>query len=183
MIELIDAVKKGDVEAVRALLAEGADVHGWNEEALCLAAYLGHTEIARLLLAAGADVHAKSELALSWAAAKGNVNLVKVLIGAGSVVYPVPGYALSCAVRNKDVATLQALVNTDNVFDAGADHSYHRFFGLCLGDRLIVATSRHWFTLVEARAYWEHKPDALALVERIAEWARAHERSIQGNAP
>ena len=64
---LMAAVTRGDVAAVRGLLAEGVPVderfpvvNGFNDAhtPLLVAARDGHTEIARLLLAAGADVNA-----------------------------------------------------------------------------------------------------------------------------
>jgi ankyrin repeat protein/ketosteroid isomerase-like protein len=64
---LMAATTVGDVEAVRALLAEGVEVdepypivNGFNDAhtALLVASRDGHTEIAKLLLDAGADVNA-----------------------------------------------------------------------------------------------------------------------------
>lgn len=52
----------GEAEAVRALIAGGADVYaqmGADWTALKWAAYGGHVETVRVLIASGADVNAK----------------------------------------------------------------------------------------------------------------------------
>jgi len=58
---LHDAAKRGDVEKVKALIAEGASVHAVNSEGatpLHWAAFKGHVGVAKVLLAKGADVNA-----------------------------------------------------------------------------------------------------------------------------
>ena len=60
---LMNAAVGGDVNAVKKLLNEGADVNvqgfnGWT--ALSEAAYGGHTKIVKLLIEKGADVNAES---------------------------------------------------------------------------------------------------------------------------
>ncbi|MDP6417436.1 MAG: ankyrin repeat domain-containing protein [Gammaproteobacteria bacterium] len=69
LIELIETIEKGDIEAVKQHLAAGADVNAGgglddNGEPLLwtplhLAAMGGHKEIVELLIGAGADVNAK----------------------------------------------------------------------------------------------------------------------------
>ena len=56
---LVDAAGRGDVEAVRSLLDDGADVderRGDGRTAVTAAALGDHVEVARVLIAAGADV-------------------------------------------------------------------------------------------------------------------------------
>jgi ankyrin repeat protein len=90
------AAEHGHVEAVRALLDGGADVHaaetsshfignGWT--ALLYAARGGHAEVLRLLLAAGADPNARDRqrsAALIVAAAGGHLDAVRVLLEGGA---------------------------------------------------------------------------------------------------
>jgi ankyrin repeat protein len=62
---LLDAVKKGDVAAVRSLLASGADANtaqGDGLSVLHLAAQQGNVEIAQLLIARGANLEAKTRI-------------------------------------------------------------------------------------------------------------------------
>jgi ankyrin repeat protein len=61
---LFAAAASGDVEAVRALLTQGADPDAWNADhaaAIHLAAKGKHTEVVRALLEAGADVDRQEE--------------------------------------------------------------------------------------------------------------------------
>lgn len=60
---LLKAIKKGDVEQVKNLIAQGADVNcvnAFDESALGVAVRDGKVEIVKLLIAAGADVHYKN---------------------------------------------------------------------------------------------------------------------------
>ena len=86
-----DAAMRDDVEAVRALLADGADVnaaHGDGMTGLHWAALNGNAEIARLLIGAGAALEAGTRLGahtpLHVAARAGHGEIVEVLAGAGA---------------------------------------------------------------------------------------------------
>ncbi len=62
--ELIAAAKKGDVAAVKAALAKGADVNtrtNYGATALHFAADRGHLEVVKTLVEAGADANAKDD--------------------------------------------------------------------------------------------------------------------------
>jgi hypothetical protein len=85
------AASGGDIEAVRAQLAEGVDVDAANDygaTALILAALNGHGEVVRALLDAGAD----AELAdtfygrspMAWASIGGSEDVVSMLFIAGA---------------------------------------------------------------------------------------------------
>nr|QBK92107.1 MAG: F-box domain and ankyrin repeat protein [Pithovirus LCPAC304] len=94
--ELIDAVKRGDVEKVRELAEFGVDVNGVPvdsvrlplESPLMRAAADGSVEIATILLENGADVHAKTlrirNTALKIAVNAGKVEMSKLLLDYGS---------------------------------------------------------------------------------------------------
>src|SRR5579871_5486979 len=78
------AARKGDVEAVKALLAKGADVNAKTEygaTALSFAADKGHTEIARILIRHKADVNVKDKFyqasPVFWALAHGHAGVIK----------------------------------------------------------------------------------------------------------
>ena len=88
---LLDATKRGDVQAVRSLLAEGADpnaAQGDGLTALHVAAQEGYLEIAEALLGAGADVEAKTRIGdytpLHLAAQEANAPVARVLLEAGA---------------------------------------------------------------------------------------------------
>ena len=83
-----DAAKKGDVAALDALLAAGADVNesdGFGTP-LYFAARRGHLAAAKLLIERGADVNASAKFgpALVAAAAKGKIELMTLLLQNGA---------------------------------------------------------------------------------------------------
>ena len=89
--ELLDATSRGDVAAVRSLLAEGADpnvAQGDGLTALHVAAQEGNLEIAGLLLDAGANVEAKTRIGgytpLHLAGGGAHAAVVRALLGAGA---------------------------------------------------------------------------------------------------
>ena len=59
LIELIEAIEKGDIEAVKQHLAAGADVNAKDEEGWTPLHQAETKEIAELLISKGADIHAK----------------------------------------------------------------------------------------------------------------------------
>ena len=88
-----DAAMRNDVEAVRALLADGADVdvpRGDGMTGLHWAALNGNAEIAGLLIGAGADLDAATRLGahtpLHIAGKEGNGEIVAILAEAGADV-------------------------------------------------------------------------------------------------
>ncbi|RLA86891.1 MAG: hypothetical protein DRG34_06060, partial [Deltaproteobacteria bacterium] len=89
----LDAAFNGDTMAVKALLAEGADVNvkdGIGFTALFGAARSGHTETVKLLLAKGADPNVRlptsGTTALMYAALNGHNDIVVVLLDQGAEV-------------------------------------------------------------------------------------------------
>ena len=89
---LMDAAKKGDINAVKDLLAKGVDINEtgyFNTTALREAVDNGQLEAARLLLDKGANVNAQDhagETALLSAALKANTEIVMLLIDKGAIV-------------------------------------------------------------------------------------------------
>ena len=88
---LLDATRRGDLTAVRALLKEGADANaaqGDGLSALHLAAQQGHTEITKALLGAGAKVDAKTRIGdytpLHLASTGAHLTVVRALLAAGA---------------------------------------------------------------------------------------------------
>jgi hypothetical protein len=90
--DLIAAAKRGDAEAIKSLLAKGADVNAktrYNQTPLMFAAEKGHLEIVKILIEAGADINATDSFykfftALYGAASKGHPEVVKLLLEKGA---------------------------------------------------------------------------------------------------
>ncbi len=85
--DLVEAAGRGDIDLVRQLLAEGADVNVQNNNgntALMNAAFRGYADIVRLLLASPRiDVNPQNnggKTALIYAAAVGHTDVVRLLL-------------------------------------------------------------------------------------------------------
>jgi hypothetical protein len=89
---LHDAVNNDDLEKVRALLKEGADVNArdhWGTALHAAALHNRRNDIIRILLDAGADVNSKDYwgmLPLQWAAFNGSIESAKLLLDKGADV-------------------------------------------------------------------------------------------------
>jgi ankyrin repeat protein len=86
--ELVFAADRGNLQAVRELLAEGADPNSddgdWN--ALTASSMRGHIRVVQELLKAGADPNAavRGNTALLSAAGEGRLPVVQILLAAGA---------------------------------------------------------------------------------------------------
>jgi len=113
-LALLDAIEKGDLEAVKRHLAGGADLNarsgsGWT--LLHHAACDGQKEIAQYLLDHGADVNAKANdgfTPIHVAAVQGHTETVRLLVERGAADLDAP----SSAAAN-DVERLRQLVKED----------------------------------------------------------------------
>ena len=122
--QLLEAVRRGDTAAVRALVEQGVDVttpEGDGATALHWAAYADDVETADLLIRAGAGVDAANDLGVTplWVAgANGSAEMVARLLGAGANPNIAPatgGTPLLRAVRTGNADAVEALLA------AGAD--------------------------------------------------------------
>jgi len=89
VIQLGIAVRNGDIDQIKYLIKQGADVNAKDRNgntALHGAVYKGHKEIVNLLLVREADINAKNykqETVFHLAALKGHTAIVKALVIAG----------------------------------------------------------------------------------------------------
>ena len=123
-----DAAMRDDVVAVRALLADGADVNaprGDGMTGLHWAALNGNAEIAGLLIGTGADLEAATRIgahtALHVAAKEGNGEIVAILAEAGADVAAVTetgASPLHFAAAAGDVRAVAALLDHGAAVDA-----------------------------------------------------------------
>jgi ankyrin repeat protein len=118
-LRLIDAVKKTDVKAVRALIAQRVDVNAAEVDgstALHWAARLGQPEIVDILAAAGANARAATRYKvtpLSLACMRGNAAIIERLLKAGADPNGTSEEgqtALMTASLTGDVAAMQVLL-------------------------------------------------------------------------
>ena len=118
-VRVIDAVKTGSADAVRAVLKQKVDVNAAEPDgttALHWAAHASNLELAQLLVRAGANVNAVNRYGvapLRLAVENGNATLAEVLLKAGAnanAALPTGETVLMTAARTGDPATIKALV-------------------------------------------------------------------------
>ena len=116
---LIDAVKKSDTAAVKALIAQRADVKGAEVDGttpLHWASELGNSEITGMLLAAGADAKAANRYSITpmaLASEGGHAAVIEQLLKAGVDVNATFGdgqTALMSAALNGNVDAMKVLI-------------------------------------------------------------------------
>jgi ankyrin repeat protein/beta-lactamase regulating signal transducer with metallopeptidase domain len=119
MFRLFAAAESGNVEQVRALISDGADVNAHDRSgrtALHYAARQSHVEVPRLLIARGADVNAGTQMGrtpLLTAAHNGHEQVAELLLKNGAHVNDVDsaGYTpLYYAIWADDEATVKTLI-------------------------------------------------------------------------
>src|ERR1022692_4903094 len=99
-LRLVKAAGHGELEMVQKLLAKGADIHAWADNALLQAADHGHLEVVKYLLVRDgekADIHG-SEQVLLRAIIGGYVEIAKYLLEKGADVHARNDAALRDAV-------------------------------------------------------------------------------------
>lgn len=111
--QLLEATRKGDLAAVKSLLAKGANVdapYRYGETALFFAADRGHTEIVKVLLERGAKVNVKDTFygmtPLNRAMDKKHDDIVKLLIEKGAD----PSGVLMSSVQKSDAAMVKLIL-------------------------------------------------------------------------
>lgn len=117
--ELLAAVRKGDVAAVRALLDQGVPADTkfrYDRTALSFAADRGYADVVALLLDRGADVDAKDSFyrvtPLVWAADHQHVGVVRMLLARGASGV---GDVLDSGVEKKNAELVEAALATSKL--------------------------------------------------------------------
>jgi ankyrin repeat protein len=123
---LIAAAESGDLARLKALLAQGANVHARDEQgrtALLAATHGNRVEAARMLLAAGADVNARDAIGDSpflYAGAAGRLEILRLTLAAGANLKSLNRYggtALIPACHYGHVETVRELLKTAIAID------------------------------------------------------------------
>ncbi|MEN9447624.1 MAG: hypothetical protein RJA25_914 [Bacteroidota bacterium] len=92
MLELYNAAQNRDLDLVKFLISEGANVNEANEfgdTPLSTACYCGHTEIAKLLIMHEADIHAADDRGITVlhnACSSGDIETIRLLLAKGAKV-------------------------------------------------------------------------------------------------
>jgi ankyrin repeat protein len=76
---LIKAAKQGNLEVIKFLIENGANINIYDDLAFRVAAKNGHFEIIKFLVEKGANIHAVDDYPLRWAAKNGHTKVVNYL--------------------------------------------------------------------------------------------------------
>ncbi|WP_345777912.1 ankyrin repeat domain-containing protein [Stenotrophomonas maltophilia] len=153
---LRDAASRGDAEAVREAIAQGADLEardGKGRTALLLATHANNVDAARELIEAGADVNAKDALqdsAYLYAGARGLDEILAMTLAHGADLRSTNRYggtALIPAAERGHVATVRTLLRAG----VAVDHV----------NRL------HWTALLEAILLGDGGPRHVQIVQLL----------------
>ena len=81
----VEACKSGDLEVVKYLVSQGANVTDDNNNyAVQVASMNGHLEVIKYLVSQGADVTSYNNWALRYASKNGHLEVVKYLVSQGA---------------------------------------------------------------------------------------------------
>ena len=78
--KLIEASKTNNLEQIKLLISQGADIHAKNDYALRLSAEKGYLEIVQYLVNNGANIHAQDDETLRFSAYYGHLDVVKYFL-------------------------------------------------------------------------------------------------------
>jgi uncharacterized protein YnzC (UPF0291/DUF896 family) len=130
-IGFFKACEDGDLEIVKLLIENGADVTAEDNYAIRRASQNGHLEVVKYLIDNGADVTAEDNYAIRTASQEGHLETVKYLIENGADVTAKNNYAIRWASANGHLEVVKYLI--DNGVDVTADDNqairYASYYG------------------------------------------------------
>ncbi len=106
---LIEAAAKGHLDVVQYLHQNGADITAQKNRALIYAAQNGYPDVVRYLHQHGADITAQDNMALMWAAQCGHLEIIQYLHQHGADITARDNTALMWAATNGPVGFFQYL--------------------------------------------------------------------------
>ena len=175
-IDIHEAAKKGDIEAIKQHLAAGANVNAevrYKGTPLHIVAYAGDIKIAKLLISNGADINSESSgsTPLHRAACGGKVRMINLLIARGADVNKKEVYGgmtpLDSAIFTSQKNAIEILLLHGG--KSGADDSIH--LAAQLGD--CEAIKKHLKEGVDVNAKNKEYSDGTAL-HAVAEYANRY---------
>jgi len=118
--------KSIDLDVIKSLVEEGADIHAWDDYALRWASEFGHFEIVKFLVEKDADIHSRGDYALRWASRNGHFEVVKFLVEKGADIHFLDNYALRCASEYDQLEVVKFLVEKGADIHVWDDYALRR---------------------------------------------------------
>jgi ankyrin repeat protein len=113
--ELIKTIQNGDLDKIKNLVEQGADIHVKDDYALRLSAANGHLYIVKYLVEQGADIHADNDCALRYSANNGRLEVVKYLVEQGADIHADNDCALKWSAKYGHLETVKYFIIDCNI--------------------------------------------------------------------
>ena len=128
--ELLESIKKNDLENVKRWVEKGANLHADDDYALRFSAGNGYLEIVKYLLEQGANLHLQreDEDALQMAAENGHLEIVKYLLEQGANLHAADNGALRWTARNGHLEVVKHLLEQGADFDILSEQKLVKLF-------------------------------------------------------
>jgi ankyrin repeat protein len=111
-----------EIEMIKVMLENGADIHAFKDFALQLASENGRLKVIKFLLENGADIHAYKDFSLQCAVSNGDLKTTKFLLENGANIHAMDDCVIKSAVENNDLKMIKLLF--ENGADIHADRDY-----------------------------------------------------------
>jgi len=111
----------GRLEILKYLVSRGADIHAGNDSSVRQASIKGHLEVVKYLVSQGADIHAGNTV--EWASQKGHLEVVKYLVDMGADIHSNDDHAVRYASAQGHLEVIKYLVSQCADIHAGDDHA------------------------------------------------------------
>lgn len=102
--------KINDINTIKYLVENGADIHTCDDYALLLSSEYGYLEVVKYLIELGANIHALNEQALHLSAQYGYLKVVKYLLNQGADIHALVDHALRAAANYGHLEVVKYLV-------------------------------------------------------------------------
>ena len=112
--QLLRACLNGNLNKVKDLLNQGANIHYYDDDPLHIASKHGHLDIVKYLITQGANIHASDDYALSLASTNGHLEIVKYLISKGANIHADNDYILCLASHYGHLDIMKYLIQYYN---------------------------------------------------------------------
>jgi hypothetical protein len=106
------ACKNNDLKLLKFLIKNETNIYTNNDNLLSVASEFGNLKIVKFLIENGADIHARESLALCWAADNGNLEIVKYLVEKEADIHIWNNMPLNLAIQNGHTKVVEYLNET-----------------------------------------------------------------------
>ena len=108
--------RKIDLDVIKELIDEGANIHSKNNYALQWASERGHLDVVKFLIEKGANIHVDNNFSLRSASCHGHLDVVKFLVEKGANIHAYNDCALSFAIQSNHLEIVKFLKEKSTIF-------------------------------------------------------------------